>query len=166
MAPRKTTTAVFLFNGDGFSDIVIGAVGAAFNGRIFSGAAYVVFGRAQGISNIDLATISSQWFRIETGLEEESLGISFAAAGDVNGDGFGDLIIGASAADPSFRPNAGSSFLLFGRASGFGDIQLNALTSDQGFRIDGAAGHGGSDAVQIAVLENLPMLSVTDFSII
>ena len=47
-------------------------------------------------------------------------GRSVAGAGDVNGDGFADLIIGAPWADPGGDYNAGESYVVFGRASGFG----------------------------------------------
>ena len=46
-----------------------------------------------------------------------------ASAGDVNGDGFGDLIVGA----PGVGSLAGDSYVVFGKASGFADIDASAL---------------------------------------
>jgi hypothetical protein len=46
-------------------------------------------------------------------------GISVGSAGDVNGDGVDDLIIGARDADPNGQGEAGESYVVFGRATGF-----------------------------------------------
>ena len=61
-----------------------------------------------------------------------------ASAGDVNGDGFADLIVGANRADPH-GSNSGASYVVFGKASGFGAnidrtgraIASNRETNDQ-----------------------------------
>ena len=65
-------------------------------------------------------------------------GGSVASAGDVNGDGFDDVIIGAAFADPSGNNTAGETYIVFGRASGF-DASLDLATVDgsNGFRLDG-----------------------------
>ena len=46
-------------------------------------------------------------------------GVSVASAGDVNGDGFADLIIGAPSGDPDGGENNGEQYIVFGKASGF-----------------------------------------------
>ena len=51
-----------------------------------------------------------------------------------------DLIIGAPYADPDGRTDAGSAYVIFGKASGFGDIDLANLSAADGFRIDGSPG--------------------------
>ena len=69
-------------------------------------------------------------------LDGLSSGISVASAGDVNGDGFADVIIGA--------PGAGSSYVVFGKASGFpAIIKLSNLNGKDGFRLDGAGNYSG-----------------------
>ncbi len=54
-------------------------------------------------------------FRLEGTDADDHSGRSVASAGDVNGDGIDDLIIGAVLADPGGRTNAGSSCVVFGR---------------------------------------------------
>jgi hypothetical protein len=67
-------------------------------------------------------------------------GTSVASAGDVNGDGFDDLILGAPRADPggyAFE-DAGQSYVVFGRASEFDAVlNLAELDGTNGFRLDG-----------------------------
>src|SRR5919204_4030967 len=63
-------------------------------------------------------------------------GGSVARAGDVNGDGRGDVIVGAPLADPRGRRDAGSAYVVFGGKK-YGRVRLGALGTI-GFRIDGA----------------------------
>ncbi len=127
-------------NGDGFGDIIIGAYGGDPNGDSYAGESYVVFGKASGFAPaIDLASLNGiTGFRLD-GIDEDDIsGHSVAAAGDVNGDGFGDVIIGAYLADPNGDSVAGESYVVFGKASGFAPaIDLGSLDGSTGFRLDG-----------------------------
>src|SRR5436190_1752074 len=89
-------------NGDGFGDWIIGAP-SDLPTRPYAGAAYVLFGRGSSYGPVfELANIDgTNGFKIEGEAEGDSLGGSVSAAGDVNGDGFDDLIIGAMYADPN-----------------------------------------------------------------
>ena len=61
-----------------------------------------------------------------------------AGAGDVNGDGIDDLIIGAPWADPDGRNGAGENYVVFGSAAGYGaSLGLASLDGANGFHLVG-----------------------------
>ncbi len=60
----------------------------------------------------------SNGFQISGEAANDRSGVSVSAAGDVNGDGFADLLIGAYRADPN-GSESGASYVVFGKASGF-----------------------------------------------
>jgi hypothetical protein len=71
-------------------------------------------------------------------------GRSVSDAGDVNGDGFDDIIIGAYGADPN-GANSGASYVVFGKAGGFSaNLNLSTLDGTNGFRISGEVGDESS----------------------
>ncbi|HJZ34030.1 MAG TPA: hypothetical protein VKF35_23130 [Hyphomicrobiaceae bacterium] len=132
-------------NGDGLGDIIIGAPSPLSFAGQEGGSAFVVFGKAGGLSNTDLANLApGDGFRIDGAAVGDQAGYSVASAGDFNGDGFGDLIIGAPGADPDGNTDAGSAYVIFGKASGFDDIDLSNLSPADGFRIDGPSGVQGN----------------------
>jgi hypothetical protein len=56
----------------------------------------LIFGKAGGLGNVDLATLTSDvGLKISGALEGDYAGGSVRAAGDINGDGFADIVIGA-----------------------------------------------------------------------
>ena len=127
-------------NGDGFADLFIGAHRADPNGSN-SGASYVVFGKASGFgANLNLSTLNgSNGFQISGEAAGDRLARGVSTAGDVNGDGFADLLISATHADPN-GTNSGASYVVFGKASGFGaNLNLSALNGSNGFQISGVA---------------------------
>ncbi|NBB14522.1 hypothetical protein GVN21_04005 [Caulobacter sp. SLTY] len=126
-------------NGDGFDDVIIGATQVDGNGSN-AGAAFVVFGAADGFAaDLDLAALDgTNGFRISGGAAGDYAGRSVASAGDINGDGFDDVIVGASGAD-SNGSQSGSSYVVFGAAGGFAAVvQVSSLDGTNGFRIVGA----------------------------
>jgi hypothetical protein len=134
-------------NGDGFDDLIIGAGLAAPNGIFRAGQSYVVFGSNSGFgAGLNLWDLNgSNGFAINGIAVFDGSGSSVSSAGDVNGDGFDDLIIGASSAHPNGISDAGQSYVVFGSNSGFGaSFNLSALNGSNGFAINGIAAFGGS----------------------
>ncbi|MEM9276420.1 MAG: hypothetical protein AAGA80_26235, partial [Cyanobacteria bacterium P01_F01_bin.143] len=135
-------------NGDGIDDIIIGARNADPNGSE-SGESYVVFGHNTGFgSSLELSSLDGNNGFVLNGINADDWsGFSVSSAGDVNGDGIDDLIIGARLADPNGQNDAGESYVVFGRANfnsiidstPTGDNNLNGTSS--GDRIDSGAGH-------------------------
>jgi hypothetical protein len=133
-------------NGDGIDDVIVGAPKADPSGRNYAGSSYVVFGKTEGFAaSLDLGALTAaDGFRLDgaASYDFDGIGFSVSAAGDVNGDGIGDLIVGAPQADPSGGINAGSSYVVFGKATGFGaSLDLATLTDADGFRLDGVASY-------------------------
>ncbi|SFN22646.1 beta strand repeat-containing protein [Nitrosomonas communis] len=139
-------------NGDGFDDLLVGANGAGPNG-LYSGSSYVVFGKASGFAaTLNLSSLDgSNGFRLDGVATNDSSGRSVSSAGDVNGDGFDDLLVGANGAGPNGL-YSGSSYVVFGKASGFAaTLNLSSLDGSNGFRLDGvAAGDSSGDSVSSA----------------
>jgi hypothetical protein len=143
-------------NGDGFTDLIVGAPSAEDpGGSNAEGESYVVFGKASwvGTPSLDLATLDgTNGFRL-VGIDEGDVsGWSVSSAGDVNGDGFADLIVGAPAAENG-QYQEGESYVVYGKASWAGTPSLDLATLDgtNGFRLIGAeAGDGSGRAVSSA----------------
>ena len=144
-------------NGDGFDDLVIGIIDAAVrvNGYIGSDKSYVVFGSDGGFDDgIDLDNLEDgDGFVINTveSIEEGYGGTSVDGAGDVNGDGIDDLIIGDYRTDPNGE-DSGTSYVVFGTTAGFGNaLNLADLNGSNGFAIAGiAAGDRAGTSVSSA----------------
>ncbi len=96
-------------NGDGFSDVIAGAWKYD-NGESDEGRAYVFLGSPNGLS-------ATPAWTAEGDQDFAHLGVSVASAGDVNGDGFFDVIVGADGYAAS-ASNKGRAFVYLGSAAG------------------------------------------------
>ena len=128
-------------NGDGLADVIVGAPFASTNGQA-TGAAYVVFGRKSAatvnLSNSGLA--ASDGFLLKGAAANDYAGYSVAGAGDVNGDGRADVIVGAPAPEPIGK-SVGNAYVVFGQSSP-ATVNLSNIgrPASNGFLIQGAAG--------------------------
>ena len=125
-------------NGDGFDDLIIGAIAADPNGG-YSGESYVVFGRNTGLgATFELSSLDGGNGFVLNGIDvRDSSGGSVSSAGDINGDGIDDIIIGARGADPNGSAS-GESYVVFGRNTGFGaTFELSSLDGSNGFVLNG-----------------------------
>ena len=128
-------------NGDGVSDLVMGAPFASSSGT-YSGSAYTLFGKASGWSStFDLTTLDGTNGFVMNGLaSNDNLGISVSGAGDINGDGVKDFIVGAQNASPGGLTYAGSAYVVFGKSSGWSStFDLTTLNGANGFVVNGLA---------------------------
>ncbi|MBS0349802.1 MAG: FG-GAP repeat protein, partial [Proteobacteria bacterium] len=124
-------------NGDSYSDLLIGAGG--YPGGNNKGRSYVVFGgqRVGSTGNILLSSLNgTNGFKLDAENNGDWGGNSVSTIGDINGDGYADLLIGAYA-----YPNGttkGRGYVVFGSSVvGSGNILLSSLNGDNGFKLDG-----------------------------
>jgi len=126
-------------NNDGYYDIIIGAYGADPPGGNKAGETYVILGSSSPASIIDLNSQSADITIYGDDYGDES---GWAVgSGDINGDGFDDIIIGAPLADPGGRSEAGKTYVIFGSDSPPTTIDLDTQSAD--ITVYGDAGGAG-----------------------
>ena len=125
-------------NGDGHADLLIGAYGYLSGSS--KGRSYVVFG-GPGVGSSGVISLSNltgvNGFKLDGENPGDQSGASVGTAGDINGDGYADLVIGADAY-PGHN-NKGRSYVVFGGPGvGSGEVlSLSSLTGANGFKLDG-----------------------------
>ncbi|MEL0589047.1 MAG: VWD domain-containing protein [Planktothrix rubescens PR222] len=127
------------FNGDTIDDFIVGGFAADPNNINATGESYVVFGTNQGFpANFDLSTLNGTNGFIIEGFEAESFsGGAVSSAGDINGDGLKDLIIGAFASDSNSLNDSGRTYVILGSKQAFSTrFNLANLNGNNGFVIN------------------------------
>jgi len=109
-------------NGDGYSDVIVGAEGFT-NGENIEGSAYLYLGSANGLS------VNPAWMK-EGDLADHQFGTAVATAGDVNGDGYSDVIVGAASFDSNVA-DLGTAFVYLGSAGGLAVDPAWTVAGDQ-----------------------------------
>ncbi len=140
-------------NGDQIKDFIISSPSCDPEGRIDAGCNYVIFGHTAigGSGVLELSNLNGTngftIYGIAAGDKSNS-----GAAGDVNQDGFDDLIIAAGSADPGGRTDAGCTYIIFGHSQigQSGILELSALNGANGFVINGIYSGDRSDFVNYA----------------
>ncbi len=133
-------------NDDGFNDVLVGSLGGA----------HVVFGKRDGFAS----TISPDDFNGRNGFSFDSPVTSVSDAGDVNGDGIVDIIIGNPTGGANGLPAAGVSYVIFGQRAAYpsilrpadldgsnGFVVLGTNREDRSGKFVGAAGDFNHDGV-------------------
>jgi len=112
-------------NDDGYSDIIVGARHYA-GGQYMEGAAYAFYGSAGGLS------ATGMWM-VESNESGSDFGISVGTAGDVNGDGYSDVIVGTSFSEYHSAPQYGKAYVYYGSTSGLPTSASWTAEGDQTF---------------------------------
>ncbi|MCF8339398.1 MAG: FG-GAP-like repeat-containing protein [Chitinophagaceae bacterium] len=123
-------------NGDGYSDVIVGVENYD-NGQSDEGVAYVYHGNSSGISTTAAAMVQSN-------VANGYMGRSVSGAGDVNGDGYGDVIVGGHGYTNG-ESNEGAAFIYHGSASGINTTEARKLESNQANAEMGASVSGAGD---------------------
>lgn len=127
-------------NGDSIDDVLIGAFQASPGGKSQAGTSYVVFGRKSTFSaSFELSEINGENGLAINGANIGDISGNSIASGDINDDGFADILIGAPGNSPGQRNGAGASYIIFGQNNAFtASLDLELLNDKIGFAINGA----------------------------
>lgn len=127
----RPLSAIGDINGDGVDDFAV-------SGAPESGACHIFFGQpGLGTANVDVSLLTgSNGFSVLTGGDGIS---SISGAGDVNGDGIDDMIIGLSGVDSAGLENVGASYFIFGRITWQQYLNLSSINGSNGIVIEGRA---------------------------
>lgn len=122
------------FNGDGRTDVVVGAPRATFNGRLYSGSGYVIYGKsAKKTVSLD-GLDSNRGYRIDGPAPYAFAGEAVASVQSVTGAAGNDVVVGAPGNEANGRNSSGSVFVIEegrgpgARSAGITDVELGTRT--------------------------------------
>ena len=124
------------------NDILLGARGGDAGANFNNGQTFILFGSTTAFASVvDLEQLdATEGTRLDGISGSDQSGYSVADAGDVNGDGFADVIVGAPFGDPNSANGAGETYVVFGALGGIGpSFDLDNIDGQAGFVIQGAA---------------------------
>jgi len=127
-------------NNDGLHDFVMGAPGAGVNSAAEVGKAYVVYGSSSLPTRLNLGSLNGpDGFVFEGRDAEDVAGYSARGAGDLNGDGIDDLVVGAPGKGPFGSPNLhpGEAYVVFGNQALPAAMTVDELNGSNGFIVRG-----------------------------
>jgi hypothetical protein len=120
-------------NGDGLSDIILGAPAGNEDGKDRPGSAYIIFGRTTANWGFQFVPENSADASYEGEVDYDQYGKSVAIVGDVNNDGYDDILVGAPFSD-GYATNGGKAYLVLGKANGWVTHGKIAQYADASFR--------------------------------
>lgn len=133
-------------NGDNIDDMILGASGFDLAGKTNAGQAYVIFGKDTAIpgnsfpASFSLSSLNgTNGFIVNGNAASDSLGNGVTSAGDVNNDGFDDVLIGATGGDYAGNVNSGTVYMIFGKAAFSPIIEVATLDGVNGTAFQGVA---------------------------
>jgi hypothetical protein len=118
------------FNGDGFDDVIVGARYYSGNGEYHAGEAYIILGDSDLPPEIDLSDVDSHIIPIRLNQQNAMLGYDVSSAGDINNDGFDDVIVSANSFSVSERNFCGRCFIIYGSKNPPSEIDLEGTGSN------------------------------------
>lgn len=119
-------------NGDGLDDILIGAPSGNETGKDRPGTAYIIFGRAAADWGNDFVPYNSADASFDGETDFDQAGKAVAIVGDLNNDGFADMVVGAPYYDQSAE-DGGKVYIILGKSSGW-STNVDISQSDASYR--------------------------------